>query len=206
MFKINISEKTGKTYHLEAEAKELIEKKLHDKVGGEDISQDLNGYEFEITGASDKSGFTAMENVEGVNLKKVLLTYGKAMKKKPRKEGKKKLSKNRPKGLRLRKTVRGKIISEAISQINLKVLKEGKKKLSEIFPEQNKTAEPEIKIEEPVKEEPVKEKSEEAKKEKIKDEIKEETAEKKEEVKEIQKEEPVKKAKEEVKEEPVEEK
>jgi len=213
MFKINISEKTGKTYHLEAEAKELIEKKLHDKVGGEDISQDLNGYEFEITGASDKSGFTAMENVEGVNLKKVLLTYGKAMKKKPRKEGKKKLSKNRPKGLRLRKTVRGKIISEAISQINLKVLKEGKKKLSEIFPEQGqgkskenrKTKRTQAKAE-PVKEEPVKEKSEEAKKEKIKDEIKEETAEKKEEVKEIQKEEPVKKAKEEVKEEPVEEK
>jgi len=138
MFKINISEKTGKTYHLEAEAKELIEKKLNDKVEGKDISPDLVGYEFEIKGASDNAGFTAMENVEGIGLKKVLLTYGKAMKKRPRKEGKKKLSKNKPKGLRLRKTVRGKIISPAISQINLKVLKEGEKKLAEIFPEQCK--------------------------------------------------------------------
>ena len=153
MFKINISEKIGKTYHLEAEAKELIEKKLHDKVEGKDISPDLIGYEFEITGASDNAGFTAMENVEGIGLKKVLLNYEKAMKKKPRKEGKKKLSKNRPKGLRLRKTVRGKIISSAISQINLKVLKEGEKKLAEVFPEQcKKEAIPEKKTEEVKKE------------------------------------------------------
>ena len=132
-FKINISEKTGKTFKLESEAEELIEKQLHDKVDGKDILPDLAGYEFEITGASDKAGFTAMENVEGIGLKKVLLSYGKGMKKKPRKEGKKKLTKNKPKGLRLRKTVRGKIISKEISQINLKVLKEGSKKLAEIF-------------------------------------------------------------------------
>lgn len=152
MFKINIATKEGKTFHLEAEAKELIEKKLHDKVDGKDISPDLVGYEFEITGASDNAGFTVMENVEGIGLKKVLLTYGKAMKKKPRKEGKKKLSKNKPKGLRLRKTVRGKIISKAISQINLKVLKQGKKKLAEIFPSQEKLEETEEKKEE-IKEE-----------------------------------------------------
>lgn len=141
VFKINISEKNGKTFHLETEGEELIEKELHNKIQGKDISPDLVGYEFEITGASDKAGFTSMKDVEGIGLKKVLLTYGKAMKKRPRKEGKKKLSKNRPKGLRLRKTVRGKIISPAISQINLKVLKEGSKKLAEVFPEQNKKEE-----------------------------------------------------------------
>ncbi|MBA7696923.1 hypothetical protein ES703_105577 [subsurface metagenome] len=135
-FKINISEKTGKTYHLELESEELIGKELHDKINGKDILADLEGYEFEITGASDKAGFTAMKNVEGTGLKKILLTYGKGMKKKPRKEGKKKSSKNRPKGLRLRKTVRGKIISPAISQINLSVLKDGGKKLEEVFPDQ----------------------------------------------------------------------
>jgi small subunit ribosomal protein S6e len=137
-FKINIAEKKGKTYHLESESEELVGKELKSKIDGKDISQDLEGYEFEITGASDKSGFTAMKNVEGIGLSKLLLTYGKAMKKRSRKEGKRKLSKNKPKGLRLRKTVRGKIISPAISQINLKILKEGSKKLSEIFPEQNK--------------------------------------------------------------------
>jgi len=138
MFKINISEKTGKTFHLETEAEELIEKSLNDKILGKDISPDLVDYEFEITGASDSSGFTSMENVEGIGLKRVLLTYGKAMKKRPRKEGKKKLSNKKPKGLRLRKTVRGKIISPAIVQINLKVLKQGNKKLAEIFSEQCK--------------------------------------------------------------------
>lgn len=143
VFKINIAEKSGKTYKLEIEGEELVGKALHDKVSGKEILPDLEGYEFEITGASDKSGFTAFKNVEGIGLKKLLLTYGKGMKKKPRKEGKKKLSKNRPKGLRLRKTVRGRIISPVIVQINLKTLKEGSKKLSEVFPDQNKSKEAE---------------------------------------------------------------
>ena len=138
MFKINISEKSGKTYKLEVEAEALIEKALHDKVQGKDISPGLEGYEFEIAGASDKSGFPALKDVEGFGKRKVLLTYGKAMKKRPRREGKRKLTTPTPKGLRLRKTVRGKIISSEIIQINLKVLKEGSKKLSEIFPEQAK--------------------------------------------------------------------
>ena len=143
VFKINIGTKQGETYHLESESEELIEKELNDKIQGKGISPDLQGYEFEITGASDKSGFTAMKEVEGIGLKKVLLTYGKAMKKRPKKEGKTKRPKNKPKGLRLRKTVRGKVISDAISQINLKILKEGDKKLSEIFPEQNQSKEKE---------------------------------------------------------------
>lgn len=140
-FKINIGTKEGKTFKLEAETEILDGKSLHDKIDGKEISPELNGYEFEITGASDKAGFPALENVDGITLKKVLLTYGKGMKKRPRKEGKKKYSKNKPKGLRLRKTVRGKIISPEIVQINLKVLKQGAKKLEEVFPEQNKAKE-----------------------------------------------------------------
>ncbi len=147
-FKINISEKNGKTYKLETEAEEIVGKELHDKINGKDISPDLEGYEFEITGASDKSGFTAMKEVEGIGLKKVLLKYGKAMKKRPRREGKKKHSTTRPGGLKLRKTVRGKIISPAITQINLKVLKEGNKKLEEVF----KAPKPEAQKEEAKKE------------------------------------------------------
>ncbi|MFQ5531871.1 MAG: S6e family ribosomal protein [Candidatus Nanoarchaeia archaeon] len=136
-FKLNISESSGKTYKLELENESLNGKSLGDKISGNDLNTDLSGYEFIIAGASDKSGFTAMTNVPGIGLKKVLLTYGKAMKKRPKHEGKRKRSTNRPKGLRLRKTVRGKIISEAITQINLKVTKEGSKKLNEIFPDQN---------------------------------------------------------------------
>jgi small subunit ribosomal protein S6e len=137
-FKINIGEKSGKTFKIESEGQMLIEKELHDKVKGEDISKELEGYEFEITGASDKAGFTAMENVEGIGFKKVLLKYGKGMHKKP-KGDKKKASK--PRGLRLRKTVRGRVISPEISQVNLKILKKGKKELGNIFPEQNKPKE-----------------------------------------------------------------
>jgi len=44
-------------------------------------------------------------------------------------------------GVRLRKTVRGKVISEKVVQINMKVLKHGKKKLEEVFPDQNKVPE-----------------------------------------------------------------
>ena len=139
MFKINIGTKEGKTFKLETEAEELIGKSLGDKIKGEDISGDLAGYEFEIMGASDKAGFTALESVEGQGLKKVLLSYEKGMHKRPKREGKKKRSDYKPKGLRLRKTVRGKVISNNIVQINLKPVKEGSKKLSEIFAPKEET-------------------------------------------------------------------
>ena len=145
-FKINISSSQGKTYKLEAEAPALKGKALGDVIQGQDISPDLTGYELEITGASDKAGFTAIESVQGIGLKKVLLDVGKGMHKKPK--GDKKKIPSTSKGLRLRKTVRGKVISDAISQINTKVLKEGSKKLSEVFPEQNKKEEAPVPAEE----------------------------------------------------------
>lgn len=174
-FKINVSEKTGKTYHFELDSEELIGKELHEKLNGKDLKSDLDGYEFEITGTSDNAGFTSLKELEGIGLKKVLLTYGKAMHKRPKKEGKKKVSNPKPKGLRMRKTVRGRVISPAIVQINLKVLKEGNKKLSEIFPEQNqkKEAEKPAQAKEPDKVEQVKETKKEEKVEQKK-EIKEE--------------------------------
>ena len=135
MFKINISNKEGKTYTLELESEELNGKELHDKIQGKELLPTLDGYELEITGASDKSGFTAMENVPSIGLKRVLLGVGKGMHK--RSKGLRKKRRRTKKGLRLRKTVRGKVISPEIVQINMKVLKEGSRKLSEIFPEQN---------------------------------------------------------------------
>ena len=139
-FKINIGTKEGKTYKIETESEALVGKELRDKISGTEISPELAGYEFEIAGASDKAGFMSMENVEGVGLKGVLLTYGKGLHKKPK--GDKKKNK-KPDGMRYRKTVRGKVISPAITQINLKIIKEGAKPLAEVFPEQNKAPEPE---------------------------------------------------------------
>lgn len=141
-FKINIGTKEGKTYKFETESEELVGKALGDKVQGKEISPNFEGYEFEIKGTSDKSGFTSMKDVEGIGLKKVLLNYGKGMHKRSKREGKKKRSNPTPGGLRLRKTVRGKIISPAIIQINLKLIKEGSKKLSELYPDQNKAEAP----------------------------------------------------------------
>jgi len=134
-FKINIGTKEGKTYKFETESEGLVGKSLGDKFSGKDLSKDFEGYEFEITGTSDKSGFTSMKEVEGIGLKKLLLNYGKAMHKRSKREGKRKRSNPTPNGLRLRKTVRGKVISTAITQINLKLIKEGSKKLKEMFPE-----------------------------------------------------------------------
>ena len=146
VFKINIGTKSGKTYKLETDAKSLEGKELHQKISGKELDlapelKELENYEFEIAGASDKAGFTALESVPGTGLKGVLLSYEKGMKKRSKREGKKKRSDYAPKGLRLRKTVRGKVISADIIQINLKIIKEGKKPLEEIFPEQNKPKE-----------------------------------------------------------------
>jgi len=140
-FKINISEKGGKTYKFELETEELLGKELHEKIQGKELLPELGGYEFEITGASDRSGFPSHEKVPGAGLKKLLLTYGKGMHKRPRREGKKPLSAPKPRGLRLRKTVAGRAISPETVQINMKVIKEGSKKLLEVFPEQNKSKE-----------------------------------------------------------------
>jgi len=149
-FKINIATNEGKTYKLETDAPSLMNKELGDKIQGIDVSPDLEGYEFEIRGTSDKSGFTSMKEVEGIGRKKLLLTYGKAFKKKPKGLSKKPVSS--PKGLRMRKTVRGKVISDAITQINLVIIKEGTKKLDVVFPDQAtkpaETTEQEVKPEE----------------------------------------------------------
>ncbi len=169
--KINIPDKSGKTFKVELETEFFNGKNLGNKISGKEILPDLSDYEFEISGASDKSGFTAMEGVPGIGLKKALLSYGKGMHKRQKFEGKKKRSTQRPKGLRLKKTVRGETLSEAITQINLRVVKEGKKPLTEIFESQAKQKEAKPEEKESGKEE---EKSREEVKEKTKAEEKKE--------------------------------
>lgn len=130
-FKINVADK-GKTFKLEVENEELVGKSIGDSLKGEELSGDLAGYELLITGTSDKAGFAGLPDVAGPGLKRLLLGYGRGMKRKPRGLSKKKLKKT-PKGLRLRKTVRGKEISMNTVQINTKVVKEGTKKFENLF-------------------------------------------------------------------------
>ena len=127
MFKINIGHK-GKTWKLETEVDALNGKSVGDKFSGKDLAENFNGYEFEIKGGSDMAGFPLSKDVEGLGLRRLLLKKGFAMR-------------DSRAGVRLRKTVRGKVISNTTSQINLKVVKEGSRKLEEIFLEQNKAKE-----------------------------------------------------------------
>ena len=128
VFKINVSHQ-GKTAKFEIESEELVGKMIGDKISGKMISAGLEGYELEITGTSDKAGFPGLPEVKGAGLKRVLLTYGRGLHKRPK--GIKKKG-DKPSGLRYRKTVRGNEISEDTIQINAKVLKEGAKKFGEL--------------------------------------------------------------------------
>lgn len=126
-FKINIADK-GKTWKVESSSETLIGKKLGDHLHGKDIEPNLEGYEFKIQGASDIAGFPHKQDVEGPTLKRVLLTRGWGMH-------------EDHEGLRKRKTVRGKQLSEKTIQINLIVTKHGAQKLHDLFPDQNKPKE-----------------------------------------------------------------
>ena len=119
--------KTGKCFQQEIKddvSKSFMNLKIGDKVKGELL--DFSGYEFQITGGSDKSGFPMRRDVEGTLKKKILAVEGLGLKRKTSKTKKGKLS---FKGIRQRKTVAGNTIGVQTSQINLKIIKEGPKKI-----------------------------------------------------------------------------
>ena len=126
-FKFIISD-NGKAYRIETEAESLVGKNVGDVFDGKDIMPELEGYQIEITGGSDIAGIPLSKNIEGIALKGVLLTKGFGMR-------------STKKGLRLRKSLRGKQISTTTVQINMKVIKAGKKPIAEVFPDQNKPKE-----------------------------------------------------------------
>ena len=166
-FKITIADpKTGKTYQKEVkdqQAKPFIGLNIGEAVKGETI--DLPGYELLITGGSDYCGFPMRKGILGLR-KKIKSKGGVGFRIKVR-------------GMAKRKTVCSHKITETITQINLKVTKEGSKKLTEIFGAKE--------------EEKKEEKKGEAKKEKPKKEIKDEKKEEKPEAKEEDKKEQSKK-------------
>src|SRR3989344_472408 len=126
-FKINVSHK-GKTIKLETDSEDLVGKAIGEAIKGQHISADLEGYELQITGTSDISGFPGKQGLEGAGYHRELLTRGFGMK-------------DTRKGIRLRKTLRGQEISLLTSQINTIVVKEGKKKFEELLPKKEAKAE-----------------------------------------------------------------
>jgi len=157
-FKVIISDpKQGKSLQKEVDSAEVTSfkrKKIGDKIDGKALGYD--GYELEITGGSDNSGFPMRKDVEGIARKRILIVSGVGLRKKTRK------------GMRKRKTIAGNTISLKTAQINLKVIKYGKAKLEFA----KKEAEGEAK--EAPKEEKTEEKpKEEVKEERPKEEVKE---------------------------------
>ena len=120
-FKLCVSDSsTGKTFQKEVKdnlARPLIGLNIGETIKGDTIG--VSGYELQITGGSDYCGFPMRKGILG--LRKKISIYGGVG------------FRGAGKGIKRRKTVCGHKIHERISQINLKVTKQGSKKLAEIF-------------------------------------------------------------------------
>ncbi len=120
-FKLCISDpSSGRTFQKEVKdsmARPFIGLNIGESVKGDSI--EISGYELQITGGSDYCGFPMRKGILGLR-KKITLYGGVGFK-------------GDAKGIKRRKTVCGHKIHDKISQINLKVTKQGAKKLAEIF-------------------------------------------------------------------------
>ena len=123
-FKIVIGDKDGKAYQQEIkgpEAENLLKKRIGQTVSGAEIG--LPGYEFLLTGGSDKAGFPMRKGIQEPR-KKVLIGKGVGFRGKKRALRKKKTRKDQQ-GLLKRRTVCGEMVTTSIRQLNLKVVKSG---------------------------------------------------------------------------------
>ena len=111
-FKFVISEKS-KSYQVEKDQNDcpVLGKKIGDMFRGELIN--LPGFEFTITGGSDKAGFPLYSDLEGQGKRKLILKKGCVGFNEPKKF----------KGIRIRKLVRGNTIAPDTVQINCKITK-----------------------------------------------------------------------------------
>jgi len=105
-----VSTKSGKAYSATSEDVLFVGKKIGDTVKLDEIG--LTGFEATITGGSDKQGFPMNNSIPGGMRKKIFANSGVGIT-------------TKQKGERRRVSVRGNRISDEISQVNLKVTKEG---------------------------------------------------------------------------------
>ncbi|CAD2098814.1 40S ribosomal protein S6, putative [Plasmodium vinckei] len=116
--KLNISNPLNnvqKSIEIDDEKKLLpfMERRIGNVVPGDSIGEEFSGYIFRITGGNDKQGFPMMQGV--LTNHRVRLLFKKGMKcYRPRKKGEKK-----------RKSVRGCIVGQDLSALNLALVKKG---------------------------------------------------------------------------------
>jgi small subunit ribosomal protein S6e len=119
-FKVIISDPTdGKSQSIELEetqAVPLIGRKLGEVIDGAVVK--LSGYKLKITGGSDKDGFPMRPNIHGGVRIGAILSEGVGFN-------------PSQKGERKRKTLRGNVITDAIVQLNMKVVEKPKGKKAE---------------------------------------------------------------------------
>jgi len=116
-FKLIVSDPTdGTSQSLELEetqAVPLIGRKLGEVIDGAAVK--LSGHKVKITGGSDKDGFPMRPNIHGGVRVGAILSEGVGFH-------------SSRKGERKRKTLRGNVITEAIVQINMKIVEKPKGK------------------------------------------------------------------------------
>ena len=122
--------KTGKSYKKVLPENPFIGKQIRDKIPGDELG--LTGYELELCGGSDGSGFGMRPDLPLAGKKKLLLTKGTGVKLKR-------------KGERKRKTVAGCKVSDQTAALNMKITKPGSKSIEDclgIKKEEKKAPEP----------------------------------------------------------------
>jgi small subunit ribosomal protein S6e len=121
-FKVVVSDPgSGETYQRDADdqdANRFISRSIGEEVDGSAVG--LDGYTLEITGGSDDAGRPMRGDVAGPNLQETLSDGGTGFR--PTREGERK-----------RVTVRGAEVSEAVSQINAKIVDRGDQSVEDLF-------------------------------------------------------------------------
>ena len=128
-FKVVIGTKDGKSY--QKELKDAEADALHDKLLGETVSGDalgFAGYEFLITGGSDKCGFPMRKGIQKPRQK---IMIGNSVGYSGKQRSTKKNKNRKQSGIVKRRTVCGERITKIIRQVNLKVTKQGSAPLGE---------------------------------------------------------------------------
>jgi len=159
-FKVVVNDtKKGKSHQIQVSghhANSLIGKKIGDEVDGIFIS--LPGYKLQITGGTDKDGFSMRSDLPGMVRRRLLVSKSTGF---DAKES----------GLRRKKSIRGNTVGQDVVQINMKVTKHGSRAIDQLIKPQEKSEEKtEEKVEEkseekPAEEPPKEEKTEEKPKE-----------------------------------------
>lgn len=137
-FRVVVSDsKSTKAYQVAvtgANAGKLIGRNIGDTISGDAVG--LAGYALKLTGGTDRDGFPMRADLPGPGRRKILVAGGVGYRPKA-------------KGVKKRKSMRGREISSDTAQINAVIVEYGQKPLGEIFVKKEEKAAAEEKKEKP---------------------------------------------------------